>query len=137
MTFPISVTIPTPYTVYHQVFTAGASDAHGNPVYSYAAPVARQVQAINEFGRRGSSHEIVSPDFDNRAETVLEMAVPDPSLYSVRDLVIVGATGVDGDGNPIGGNAYHVEGLPSDNRFSPFPLLNNLVGGAVRIRRVT
>ena len=137
MTFPFGLSIPALHTVYHQALTAGASDAHGNPVYSYGTPVARQVQAINEFGRRGSSHEIVSPDFDNRAETVLELAVPDPTVYSVRDLVIVGATGVDGDGNPIGGTAYHVEGLPSDNRFSPFPLLNNLVGGAVRMRRVT
>ena len=137
MTSAFGLSIPALHTVYHQVFTAGATDAHGNPTYSYAAPVARQVQSINEFGRRGSSHEIVSPDYDLRTETVLEMAVADPNVYAPRDLVIVGATGADGDGNPVGGVAYHVEGIPSDNRLSPFPLLNDLVGGAVRIRRVT
>lgn len=130
-------TIPTPITLYHQVRAWGADDAHGNPSSSLAAPVARKVQAISEFGRRGSSHEIVSTDYLLRTETVLEIGVPDPSVYNPDDIVILGATGVDGEGNPIGGTAYHVEGGPSDNRLGPLPLLNRILGGAVRVRRVT
>ena len=79
----------------------------------------------------------MSADYLLRVETMLEMGVADPSLYSEKDLVTLGATGVDGNGNPIGGVAFHVEGEPSDNREGPLPLLNKLLGGAVRMRRVT
>lgn len=131
-------TIPTPLTVYHKVWTAtGAQDAHGNDVYVFAAPVARKVHSINEFGRRGSSHEVVSPDYLNRTETALEMGVPDGSIYNPKDQIIIGATGVDSNGNPIGGVEYHVEAIPSNNQQGPFTLLNRLVGAAVRMRRVT
>jgi hypothetical protein len=131
-------TVPTPITVYHQVWTnSGETDAHGNPVYGLGASVARQVQAINEFGRRGSSHEIVDVAYLLRVESLLEMGVPDISIYNPNDEVIIGATGLDGDGNPIGGVAFHVEGDPSDNHTGPLPLLNKLLGGAVRLRRVT
>lgn len=130
-------TVPTPITIYHEVYVEGANDLHGNPVESWNAPIARQVQSINEFGRRGSSHEIVSPDYLNRVETMLEIGVPDVSVYSPKDLVILGASGVDESGNPIGGVAFHVEGDPSDNKQGPFPLLNRILGGAVRVRRIT
>ena len=135
-------TVPTPITIYHQVFNDSSSDtfngiSHGNPGESWDAPVARQVQAINEFGRRGSSHEIVSADYFERVETMLEIGVPDVSLYNERDIVILGATGVDGGGNPVGGTAFHVEGEPSENRRGPLPLLNKMLGGSVRVRRVT
>ena len=130
--------IPTPITIYHKPWTAtGSTDAHGNPTYGAGAAVARQVQSINEFGRRGSSHEIVSPDFVNRAETVLEIGVPDVSPYNQKDLIIIGATGGDNSGNPIGGLEFHVEGVPSNNKLGPLPLVNRMLGGAVRVRRVT
>jgi hypothetical protein len=131
-------TVPAPITIYHQVWTdSGTTDTHGNPVAGLAAPVPRQVQAISEFGRRGSSHEIINVDYLNRVETLLEIGVPDVSIYNQQDEVIIGATGVDDDGNPIGGVAFHVEGTPSDNKLGPFPLLNNILGGSVRVRRVT
>ena len=135
-------TVPTPITIYHKVFVDSGPDTwngitHGNPAESWNAPVARQVQAINEFGRRGSSHEIVDADYLNRVETMLEIGVPDVSLYNPRDIVIIGATGVDGQGNPVGGVAFHVEGEPSENRRGPLPLLNKMLGGSVRVRRVT
>lgn len=139
MTSPLAVsTIPTPITIYHQVWTdTGGTDAHGNPVAGLAAPIPRQVQSINEFGQRGSSHEIVNPDYLARVTSVLEIGVQDISIYNERDEVILGASGVDDDGFPIGGTAYHVEGYPTDNRLGPLPLLNNLLGGSVRVRRVT
>lgn len=131
-------TVPTPITVYHQVWTEpGGNDAHGNPTGYLANAVPRQVQAINEFGRRGSSHEIVDVDYLLRIETMLEMGVADPNLYNPKDEIIIGATAFDGDGNPTDGVAFHVEGDPSDNRMGPFPLLNKLLGGSVRLRRVT
>jgi hypothetical protein len=68
---------------------------------------------------------------------MLEMGVADVTLYNPKDEVIIGATGLDGNGNVVGGTAFHVEGNPSDNRMGPFPLLNKILGGAVRLRRVT
>jgi hypothetical protein len=131
-------TVPTPITVYHQVWTAtGEKDAHGNATFYLAPSVPRKVQAINEFGRRGSSHEIVSADYLERIETMLEIGVPDPTLYNPDDEVIIGASGLDDDGNPIGGFAFKVEGDPSDNRMGPLPLVNRILGGAVRVRRIT
>jgi len=130
--------IPAPITVYHRPWiTTGATDAHGNPAYALGPTVARKVQAINEFGRRGSSREVVSPDFVNRAETVLEIAVPDATLYHQKDQVIIGATGTDNAGEPVDGLEFHVEGVPSDNKLGPLPLLNRMIGGVVRVRRVT
>ena len=131
-------TIPTPITIYHRSWLGtGAPDAHGNPTTSLSAPVARKVQSINEFGRRGSSHEVISADYLNRDNTVLEMGVPDTSVYHQQDQVIIGATGVDSNGNPVGGFEFHVEGTPSDNTLGPLPLLGGMIGGAVRVRRVT
>lgn len=131
-------TVPTPITIYHQVWTQEETlDAHGNPIAYLADPVPRKVQAINEFGRRGSSHEIVDVDYLGRVETLLEIGVTDISLYAEKDLVIIGASGSDEDGNPIGGVAFHVEGVPTNNKTGPFPLLNGLLGGSVRVRRVT
>lgn len=119
-------TVPTPITILHKVRVwSDEPDAHGNPVSTLADPVERKVQSVNEFGRRGSSHEIVSTDYLERVETMLEIGVPDPSLYGPDDVVI------------ISGVAFHVEGEPSDNRLGPLPLLNRILGGAVRVRRVT
>jgi hypothetical protein len=134
----VVVTIPTPITIYHKPWIAeGGTDAHGNAVHDFGTAVARKVQSINEFGRRGSSHEVISSDYLNRVETVLEIGVPDVSIYAPRDQIIIGATGVDGNGIPVGGIEFHVEGVPSDNKLGPLPLLNRMLGGAVRVRRVT
>lgn len=130
-------TIPQVLTIYHQKLINGGTDGHGNPVQTLAAPVARKVQSISQFGYRGSSHEIVSPDFLARVETTIEIAVSDPSIYSERDQVIVGATGADSQGNPIGGTAFHVEGAPMDDRLGPLPLLNRMLGGSIHVRRIT
>jgi hypothetical protein len=127
-------TVPTPITIYQKVYVEGADDAHGNPIESWDDPVARKVQSINEFGRRGSSHEIVSPDYLNRVETMLELGVPDVTLYKPKDIVLIGP---DYAGSATEGVAFHVEGDPSENRLGPFPLLNRILGGAVRVRRVT
>jgi hypothetical protein len=76
----------------------------------------------------------VSPDYLNRVETLLEIGVPDVTLYKPKDIVLIGPSYA---GSPTDGVAFHVEGDPSDNRLGPFPLLNRILGGAVRVRRVT
>ena len=133
-------TIPTPLTIYHQIWTAtGDLNHQGDQTFFLAPSIPRKVQAITEFGRRGSSHEIVSADYLARVETMLEIGVPDPTLYNPEDEVIIGASGTqfDDDGNPTDGFAFKVEGDPSDNRMGPLPLLNGILGGAVRVRRIT
>jgi hypothetical protein len=127
-------TVPAPITIYQKVYVEGAKNAHGNPAESWDAPVPRKVQSINELGRRGSSHEIVSPDYLNRIETLLEIGVPDVTLYKPKDIVLIGPGYA---GSPTDGVAFHVEGDLSDKRLGPFPLLNRILGGAVRVRRVT
>jgi hypothetical protein len=129
-------TIPAPITVYHKVWTqTDENDSHGNPIIRLADPVPRRVQSIAQ----ADSHEIISPQaaYLSRTETLLNMAVPNPSLYQPKDQVIIGATGLDNNRNPVGGVAFHVEEIPSDNRLGPLPLLNRMVGGVVQIRRVT
>ena len=68
---------------------------------------------------------------------MLEIGVADCTIYGEKDEVIIGATGLDDNGNPIGGTAFHVEAYPDDDRLGPFPLLNKLLGGSIRVRRVT
>ena len=134
-------TIPAPFTVYHQQYLqSDETDAHGNPIASFGPWVARPVQSINDFGNaahRADDREIVDSTLSNRTDVDIELGVPDVTVYHERDIVIVGAEGVDSNGNPVGGTAYHVDGPPSDNRQSPFPLLNNLLGGGLVVRRVT
>lgn len=128
-------TIPATITVYHKAWTeTGATDAHGNPVTGYGTAIPRQVQAIS----LAESREIISPDaaYLNRTETLLEMAVPDGSVYAQKDQIILGATGI-ANGDPVGGVEYHVEAVPSDNKLGFLPLLNRMLGAVVQIRRVT
>lgn len=40
------MTIPTPHTIGHMVWAAGATDAHGNPVDQWAAAVDVEVFAV-------------------------------------------------------------------------------------------
>lgn len=140
-------TIPAPYTAYHQVWTTELDDSgnpvkdnHGNNVAYLAPPVPRPVQSINLLGNaefRTDAREVVSSEFTNRSDVLVEVGVPDVSLYKERDVVILNASGADENGNPIGGTAYHVDGPPADNQQSPFPLLSKLVGGGIVVRRVT
>lgn len=131
------MTIPTPISVWHKAWTAdsNALDGHGNPVVTYAEAVERRAQAIIE----ASSKEVIPPDaaYLNRTETLLKMSVPDVTVYSQRDQIIIGATQFDNYGKPTDGVEYHVEAVPMNNKLGPLPLLNGLVGGTVQIRRVT
>jgi hypothetical protein len=43
----------------------------------------------------------------------------------------------NGDYVPGSGVAFWVDGLPFDQRLSPWPTLTRVFGGSVRLRRVT
>lgn len=119
-------------------------DEHGNFVIVDDEPVVRNFYDISQFGRRGSSHLIMGPEFQERAETILHMSVPDPTLYAAGDQIILMAE-LDANGDyqpetPDGepnGIAYFVDGDPAEDRMSPWPRLTMQFGGVVKIRRVT
>jgi hypothetical protein len=123
-------------------------DDHGNYPVIDDPPVIRNFYDISQFGRRGSSHLIMGPEFQERAETILHMSVPNPTLYQSGDQIILFAElDKDADGNysysPFtddgqpNGVAYFVDGDPPEDRMSPWPRLTMQFGGVVKIRRVT
>jgi hypothetical protein len=122
-------------------------DDHGNYPVIDDPPVIRNFYDISQFGRRGSSHLIMGPEFQERTETILHMSVPDPTLYQSGDQIILFAdletVGYDSGGKPIQqyvpgtGIAYFVDGDPPEDRMSPWPRLTMQFGGVVKIRRIT
>jgi hypothetical protein len=130
--------LSTPWPVLHTSKTIDTTqtDAHNNYVTINAAPVIRYVYSFVQFGRRGSTSQIISPEFLDRTETTLHMACPDPDSYKTGDGVLVGGT-VDEDGNYDGGVAFWIDGDPNDERHGPWPTLTAWTGGTVKLRRVT
>jgi len=114
-------------------------DEHGNAPVREDAPVIRRAYSISQFGRLGvSSREAISEEYAERSDTTLRVAVPDPELYSAADQVLVSPE-VDADGQyvPDTGLAYWVDGVPADDRLSPWPGLTRSMGGVLKLRRVT
>jgi hypothetical protein len=130
--------IPAPWPVLHTPRTVDetVTDGHGlNPIVD-GAPVIRHVYSYHQAGRAGSSSEVISPEFLDRIETTIDMAVPNPADYHPSDGVIIGGT-VDEDGNYEGGTAFWVNGDPSSDFKGPFPKLYKWTGGIVKLRRIT
>lgn len=114
-------------------------DEHGNAPVREDPPVVRRVYSVSQFGRLGvSSREVISAEYEERSDTTLRVAVPDPSVYSPADQVLLWIK-VDADGQyvPETGVAYWVDGVPADDRQSPWPSLTRSMGGVVKVRRVT
>ena len=130
--------IPAPFPVLHTPRTVDTTttDAHGNNPIKDGAPVIRYVYSYHQAGRLGSSSEVISPEFLDRIETTLDMAVPDPQHYSASDGVILGGT-VDESGNYDGGVQYWVNGDPTSDFQGPFKKLYAWAGGVVKLRRIT
>jgi len=132
--------IPSPYPIVHiarEIDTEMDPDT-GNPTIVNEAPVVRYVQSIAQFGRRGSSREVISPEYLMRIETQLSVSVADPSVYASDDQMILEPE-LDGGGNYIDGTgvAYWIDGTPSDSREGPWPQYLAVFGGVVHLRRVT
>jgi hypothetical protein len=132
--------IPSPWPVCHiaRWIDESSTDEHGNNPITEDPPVIRWIYSVVQFGRRGSSAEVMGPEFEERIETVLHMACNDPTVYKASDQVILHPQ-LDTDGNyvPDTGTAYWVDGDISDERLGPWPSLLQWSGGIVKIRRVT
>lgn len=84
----------TPHTIGHRAYQAGAKDAHGNPVDTWAAPVTVNVYAI--YPRYAQEPE---PD---RPLVVVGLAVLAPPTVQIgpRDRVVIDGEEWDVEGDP-------------------------------------
>lgn len=132
---------PTPYPIAHIVRyedTSGDTDEHGNyPIVTEPA-VIRWIYSYSQFGRRGSSYTVQGPEYQHRTDTVIHLAVPDPTVFAAGDQVILNP-GIDDQGNYIDGTgvAYWVDGDPADEQTSPWPRYTTGIGGVCKVRRAT
>jgi hypothetical protein len=133
---------PTPYRLAHirrwEDLNAPV-DEHGNAPVVEDPPVVRRVYSVSQFGRLGiSSREVISAEYAERSDTTLRVAVPDPTVYSAADRVLLWIK-LDADGQYVAGTgvAYWVDGVPADDRQSPWPSLTRSMGGILKVRRVT
>jgi hypothetical protein len=114
-------------------------DRNGNHPLRPLPPVPRTCQSLTQFGRRGSSHAIMSIEYAQRVETTIHMACSDVTPYQDQDQVLCFGDW-DDTGNYIGGIAYVVDGEPADDTHGP---LGQAVyaglgfGGTVKLRRVS
>lgn len=144
--------IPSPHRIIHiprAIETNDVDPATGNPMIADQPAVLRKAMAIVQFGRRGSSRQVMSGEFLDRTETEMHMAVADPTTYKPLDQVIIGPEfnyDVDACMAPpptaadwvVGsGIAYWVDGDPGDDRVGPWPAYLKQFGGTVKIRRTT
>lgn len=132
--------VASPWTVCHiaRFIDTTTEDEHGNNPIAEKPPVLRRAMSLTQFGRRGSTREIISPDYLLRTETEIHMAVADPETYSSEDLVLI-EPDIDDAGAyvPDTGTAYWVDGVPNDERLGPWPGLLSMFGGSVKLKRVT
>jgi hypothetical protein len=126
--------LPASIQISHMVFTPTMSgnapvlDNHGNPVGTYANPVARFIVAWWPLERRTWQIDPVDPDVVSRYEYDIHMLVPQANVYNKPDRVIVN------------GLSYEIQGLSTDWASAlPFPTASYgmLIGGEVHCRRVT
>ena len=103
--------------VAHEVFVAGAEDAHGNPVETWAAAVQLGIYAYDP----GGTSEPMIPGYD-RVVTTPTIYVPSESVLSPRDRVTVR------------GKAFDVDGVTSDFRN---PYDSSMNGNSINLKAVT
>lgn len=139
MSLPFSV-VPSPIPVVHipRTLSAQPDPDTGNYEFVEGTPVPRKVMSLAQYGKRGSSDEIMSADFTERIHTHLQMVCADPKLYNPSDLIVVhpqfDATSA---WVPDTGEMYFVDGEPFDEREGPWPQLLSMFGGSLKLTRVT
>lgn len=132
---------PTPWPIAHIVRyedTSGAKDEHGDWPIVAEPPVIRWIYSYGQFGRRGSSRTVEGPEFQERTDTILHLSVPDPTLFQNGDQILLNPE-LDSRQEyvPGSGTAYWVDGDPADEVTSPWPRYTQIMGGVVKVRRVT
>ena len=123
------MSIPTPGTVGHRVWSQSGRDAHGNPVQSHAAPVALPVHAV---GPRLAQE----PGEPGRWQTVegLTVYAPAGTVVGEHDLVVAPFV-VDETGTVLhAGDEYEVDGPVADWTRGPWP--NPAAGVTFNLTRV-
>jgi hypothetical protein len=117
-----SATIP----VQHQVWTDnGTRDSHNKPIHSLAPPVTRMVEAIYPLHMR-PRRDPVTVEYEARTETDLLMSVPDATIYSKNDRVL------------IKGKAFLVQNDPRNwGGDDPFGFDKTMFGGQIHLKRIT
>jgi hypothetical protein len=130
-----------PYSVCHiprRVDTT-TTDRNGNHPLRPLPPVIRTCQSLTQFGKRGSSHSILSIEYAQRVETTIHMACSDVTPYQDQDQVLCFGS-VDETGSYVNGTAYVVDGDPANDTHGPLgqAVYQSLgFGGTVKLRRVT
>lgn len=133
--------IPTPYPIGHIARyedTTADTDEHGNYPVTADPPVIRWIYSYSQFGRRGSSRTVQGPEFQDRTDTVIHLAVPDPTVFAAGDQILLNPQ-LDAHGDYVDGTgtAYWVDGDPADEEPSPWPRYTAQTGGVIKTRRVT
>ena len=131
-----------PYTICHipRRMDLTTTDRNGNHPLRPLPPINRTCQSLTQFGRRGSSHAIMSIEYAQRVETTIHMACSDVSVYQDQDRVVCFGSVDPETGNYVGGLQYVVDGDPADDTHGPlgqgvYQALG--FGGTVKLRRVT
>lgn len=133
--------IPSPYKICHIARrTSSQKDPDtGNNLEVDLDPVIRGAQSISQIGHlRGSSKAVITPEFVERIETELHIAVANPEIFAPGDQILLFPQ-VDQYGDYVKGSgfAFWVDGISYDGRTSPWPGLTKAFGGMVRVRRVS
>jgi hypothetical protein len=129
--------IPEPYVVCHKARRfSGNYDSHGNAKLETLSPVIRRAQSLHQGAAYPRSAQVVSDEYQQRINTTIFMAVNEPTLYEPGDEVLLFGT-VDANGDYVGGTAYRVDGVPTDDRNGPWKQFYAAFGGVVTLARVT
>lgn len=133
--------IHSPWTVVHvhryYDDTQTDPDTGNSPLVS-DPPVVRKVVSFTQVGFHGSSHLVLDEGFEDRVETTWRMVSMEPDVYDTNDHVIRDPVlDSNGDYVPGTGDAYWVDGMPTDSRVGPWPRLLKQFGGVVHIRKAT
>ncbi|MFD4438989.1 hypothetical protein ACFWPK_04325 [Nocardia sp. NPDC058519] len=104
--------IPTPFTVQHYTFVAGAKDAHGNPIVTYTPLLTAPGIDRKVAGWSGASTAEPPLAGHDRVVVDLELMVPKGFPARARDKIRIADPAVAG--------LYEVVGDPRDFTASPF-----------------
>lgn len=98
------MSLPTPYTVLHEVYVAGVKDAHGNPVAQWAPPV---LLSVHGWAPPTGDREPVE---GNRNAVIrdLDVYAPAGTVVAPKDRIT------------INGDRFEVVGHPEDYSHGPW-----------------